>query len=123
MGIALFAQLYDVGSQSTIVDNFQLYLTIGLPIVLAVLIFSYGLKVAHSEGSPKLKWLALIPLVLAAIWGYRYFVFIRDPGYVAIGLLRRQVLLHYAAFFIQIAGIVGLVIWALVDRHLREREE
>lgn len=116
------AQLYDVGSQTEIVDNFQLYLTCAVPIIIAVFVFSWGLRVGRNEGSKKLKWLAMIPLVLGAIWGFRYFLFVRDPGYQAIGMLKRQVYLHYAAFFIQIAGIIGLLIWAALDKRASERE-
>lgn len=123
MGFLPLAQIYDVGSQSEIVDNFQLILTCALPLLAAVILFSWGLKVGRNEGSKKLKWLGMIPLVIGAIWGYRYFVFVRDPGYQSIGMLKRQIYLHYGAFFIQIAGIIALIVWAAVDKRLSEREE
>jgi len=123
MGFMPLAQLYDVNSQTEVVGNVPLYFTIAIPLLLGAIIFWYGLRAERSGGSSKLKWLGLVPLAVGAIWGYRYFAFVSDPAYRAMGMLRRQIWLHYGAFFASVVGIVALILWAIIEKRLHEREE
>lgn len=97
-----------------------------VPLAIAIPLYLYGVKVHRDGGSPKTKWLFLIPLALGAIWGYRYFAFITDAFNVKIykesGLMSsRGQYAHYAPFVGPIIGMIALAVAAVLDNRARER--
>ncbi len=104
----------------------ELLVSTVIPFAIAIPLFLYGVKVHRDGGSSKMKWLALIPLAIGAIWGYRYFAFITDAFNVKIykdsGLMStRGQYAHYAPFIAPIIGIVAVAVAAIWDNKVRER--
>jgi hypothetical protein len=103
----------------------ELVLVSLIPLIIAVPIFLYGMKVQKEGGSARLKWIALIPLALAAVWGLRYVLFVTNPTNVAIlegfgQMSERGKIAHYAAFILPIVAIIALIVWAIMDKRSKD---
>lgn len=103
-------------------DQTELLMAAGIPVVAALAIFAWGMKIVKDGGSPRPRWLALIPLGLGLLWGLRYFLFVIDPmTRVSLDLGRKIEFLHYGVALAQVGAAIAFGVWALVDKKLAER--
>lgn len=100
----------------------EMLISLITPAVLAVIIWLIGIKIEKDGGSTKVKWFALIPPVIGLIWGYRYIEFITDQFKTTVYELSGRIsFLYWAVSGVQVFVIVGLIVWAMIDKRNAER--
>lgn len=99
----------------------ELALSILLPLALGYGIYLFFRARERDGGSTRAKWWGMLPLLIGAIWGLRYLLFISDAANrTIISAGRRVVILHSSVFFIMLAAILILFIWSWVDRRMAD---
>jgi hypothetical protein len=97
--------------------HLELMLVPGAGVVVGYWLWSFFLRREHAGGPSWPKWLGFVPLLLALWKGWDYLSSTFDSFYTSQasygGWLQRM---HYAAFVIPVLGIIGLVVWYVLDK-------
>lgn len=82
----------------------------------------FRLLESKAEKPSNVKYIGLVPLVIALILGWPQFSLIRDKFYYESIKFRgdKMVWAHYGAFIIPLVFLLGIGIWILVDKFLPE---
>lgn len=86
----------------------EVALIIGLPCFLAVALFGFGFSKEKDGGKPWVKYLAFVPLALAAWIGYPYFEYARDPFAKSAGMIGGKSEIAYLGAFLVPVGLMVL---------------
>ena len=97
------------------------------PIVLAAVgfvIWGFGWKSERKGGNPMIKWIAFLPMIVAAWLAKDNFMLSIDTGFDgtafrdSIGNSKRLIYGSYLAFLLPAAAIVGFPIMTVVDKRM-----
>lgn len=82
-------------------------------IFVAVVLFAYFLRREQlAGGDPRLKWIAVIPLLVAMVMGFQPMLDIQSPLYRDFyAISRRGLQIHYAGFYAPLAVLIGMVLY------------
>lgn len=90
------------------------------PAVIAGGLFFWLSKKEYEGWSKGLKYITLVVPVIGALIGYGHYSDVQSMTYRQFHYLNdRHVNLHYAAFFVPLITLVGMIVWSI----LRMRQE
>lgn len=117
----LFLKFNQFLAQAEVPTKESLLIQSLLPGFFGGVIFGAMLKGEQTGLKPVFKWIALLCPIIGAILGLPAFLKMQDSLYVtayAAGMGRMWILLHYTAFWFNVAAIFGLIIWGkFASRH------
>lgn len=94
----------------------QIAIWIGPLLLLALAIFGFGVSKEKEGGKPFAKFVSLLPLGIAYIYGVGKFRYALDPLITTTGTLGGRTLqLHYVAFFAPLLAILFVLVWGIVS--------
>jgi hypothetical protein len=87
----------------------QLVALLLIPLVVSVVIYRLA-KLRIDQGGPRwLKWISVLPLLVAAVLAFAPFQEISREDYRDFHMVsKRSAMLHYATFFVPIGGTLAL---------------